>query len=750
MGNTVTGFTDRVWFLSSWLILFFIVGLPWTTHSNIIHVPDDYPTIAGAVLFAEDWDTISVAEGVYEGLYYIAGVESPRYVTLMGSGWHYGTVITGVPGVYEGFYLMHADGWRITNFEITQSRIGVRVDSLKSCVIDHNYIHGQYGSGYPYPFGIIGRFDTQNLRIHHNLITDINYGGILIRYNNHNGVHIYNNTIEDIHWYEGIQFCEVDFLNASVVTNNIITNCGGQGVEFAYCSQGNTEVSYNCIFETNGPWQNVPNPGPGNIFVSPQFLLEPTIPEYYYLSENSPCIDTGNPDPYYNDPNGTRSDMGAFPYGYALVELQIEWVSAFPGDTVDVPITISDVSNLEVINIEFTIAYPYEDLEFLYLTIPPNSLPQQAGWSLNYSGSSGLIDATLEGQTPLNGSGLLAVMTYVLDENVFPDSIWHISFDRACLNHGALETTTVDGGIRIPSNLLFGDVSLNGQVTMQDASLLFDYLVEEVNFNSLQLHLGEVSGQSGLTAYDGALITQFCFEQFPLFPVEGGNVAMYAEGDLYISEITAYAGEELELPVYIEDGVNVASIECEMFLENEYVELIEIAGPGHDVWFSRYTGEYPHYELYLGGNEPLNGDQVLFYITFHIPDTASGSFMIRLDGIMLNETEIAGQVTREIDIQPTGVNNQGSEIPHEFAFRPAYPNPFNPVTTLVFSIPTMSQVRLTIYNSLGQVVEIIESGMLPAGRYSRMWNATEYSSGVYIAELITGNNRQCRKLMLVK
>ncbi|KPL08204.1 hypothetical protein AMJ86_01510, partial [bacterium SM23_57] len=292
--------------------------------------------------------------------------------------------------------------------------------------------------------------------------------------------------------------------------------------------------------------------------------------------------------------------------------------------------------------------------------------------------------------------------------------------------------------------------SLNGQVTMQDASLLFDYLAGGVHFNNLQRYLGEVSGLSGLTAYDGALITQFCFEQFPLFPVEGGIVEMYAEGNLSIPEITAYAGAEFELPVQIENGFNVAAFEADISLEGEPVVLLEIAGPNQGVWFARFSGEYPQCDLYLGGSEPCNGNQDLLYLTFHIPDTAAGSFSMLLSNIVLNETEIAGQVYQEIDIQSTRFQEPESIMPETFSFEPAYPNPFNPVANMVFSIPMMSQVKLTIYNSLGQEVEVMESGALPAGRYSRIWDATRYSSGIYIAELIAGNNRQCQKLLLVK
>ena len=722
---------------------------PTLVFSNILHVPSQYSSMQEALMYASDWDTIFVAQGTYPGIRYIGTSESPEWITLMGSWWPNGTIITASPlnQDHNAFTVKNVCGWRITNFEIANCGDAIHPHGFTKGEIDHNYMHGMYMA---YWSCAIEGDSLDGTSIHHNLVTDCDYGGFFIgRYNDQREIHIYNNTISNIYGYEGIQFLNGVPQNC-VITNNIITNCAGQGVEFANCSQGNTQVSYNCIFMTNGPWQNVPNPGTGNIFVSPQFLMEPTIPEYYYLDEESPCIDTGNPHPYYNDPNGTRSDMGAFPSGLVFIDLEIEWTTGFPGDTVLVPINISDVTGLDVVSSEFVITFPDDDLELLSMTIPDSSLPFQAGWVLSYNEINGTIIGTIEGSTSLTGSGLYALMTYVLSESALPDSVWNICFNSALLNNGAYEPRTINGGIRLPFEILYGDVNLNSHVTLHDASLLFDYLTGGQELSFLQQHVAEVSDQMGITAYDGALITQYCFEQFPLFPVEGGIVEMYAEGILSIPETPVYAGEEAEIPVMVQNAINVAGAEMEVTLGGVPVVLTGIIGPGQGAWFSRVSGEYPDYDVFLGGSEAIHGNQQLCCLRIEIPDSLSGMFSILLSGMMLNETEIAGQEYREFNIQLAGVHGEETLIPEKFDFDSVYPNPFNPLTNLVFSIPTMSQVRLTIYNSLGQVVEVIESGMLPAGRYSRMWDATGYSSGIYIAELVAGANRQYQKLLLIK
>jgi hypothetical protein len=430
--------------------------------------------------------------------------------------------------------------------------------------------------------------------------------------------------------------------------------------------------------------------------------------------------------------------------------MEIEWVDAFPGDTVNVPITISDVTGLDILSSELVIIFPDDDLELLEMTIPEGSLPYQAGWSIDYSVLNGVIMASIGDHVSLSGSGLFAMMTYILGESVLPDTVWNVRFQSALLNNGAMVPNTTDGGIRLPGGIIFGDVDLNGHVTLIDASLLFSYLTGTEPLTPYQQFVAEVSGIEDITPFDGALITQHCFGQFELFPVEGGIVETYVEGTLTIPELSVVAGEELEVPIQVENGINVGAGRLEMTLSGEAVELQSIRGPDEGAWFSRYSGSYPEHTIYLGGSEPLNGNQVFFWLTFQVPDTASGMFSMQLADIMLNETEMPYQVYREITITGSAVPDGEIMIPEKFSFDPAYPNPFNPVTNLVFSIPEQSQVSLIIYNTLGQKIDVLESYQLPPGAYTRTWDATQFSAGIYFAELNTGSCHQIQKLVLIK
>jgi hypothetical protein len=89
-------------------------------------------------------------------------------------------------------------------------------------------------------------------------------------------------------------------------------------------------------------------------------------------------------------------------------------------------------------------------------------------------------------------------------------------------------------------------------------------------------------------------------------------------------------------------------------------------------------------------------------------------------------------------------------IPTEYTLYNAYPNPFNPSTTIRFDLPEATKVRLAVYDMLGREVAVLADGERPAGQYSVRFDAGKLSSGTYIYRLQTGTYVQTRKLMLVK
>lgn len=94
--------------------------------------------------------------------------------------------------------------------------------------------------------------------------------------------------------------------------------------------------------------------------------------------------------------------------------------------------------------------------------------------------------------------------------------------------------------------------------------------------------------------------------------------------------------------------------------------------------------------------------------------------------------------------------DDGSSGIFTFNLEQNFPNPFNPATTIKFSLAKEAEVTLSIYNSLGQKVTELVNTNLKAGNYNYQWSAGEVSSGIYFYELMTDKYRAIKKMILLK
>jgi hypothetical protein len=88
--------------------------------------------------------------------------------------------------------------------------------------------------------------------------------------------------------------------------------------------------------------------------------------------------------------------------------------------------------------------------------------------------------------------------------------------------------------------------------------------------------------------------------------------------------------------------------------------------------------------------------------------------------------------------------------PSQFGLNPAYPNPFNPSTTLSWKLESSSEVMLRVMDIRGREVARLAEGTSGPGQFSMSWDASELSSGVYFIQLITPNESAIQKVMLLK
>jgi hypothetical protein len=98
---------------------------------------------------------------------------------------------------------------------------------------------------------------------------------------------------------------------------------------------------------------------------------------------------------------------------------------------------------------------------------------------------------------------------------------------------------------------------------------------------------------------------------------------------------------------------------------------------------------------------------------------------------------------------PTGVGEKPIQADPRISIR-CHPNPFNPLTTIVYQLPTQSHVTLAIFDVTGKRLDTLIEGIHPAGERVYSWNAAGYPTGVYFIRLETTGKTQVTKAVLLK
>jgi hypothetical protein len=161
--------------------------------------------------------------------------------------------------------------------------------------------------------------------------------------------------------------------------------------------------------------------------------------------------------------------------------------------------------------------------------------------------------------------------------------------------------------------------------------------------------------------------------------------------------------------------------------------------------------------------EPRRGEIMITNLTIlSVPNVDGTIAMVKFDklssessgGITIYEPKVrsGGQT---MTVPTANIRTVERSTPVSFTLAQNFPNPFNPETQIVFSVPTAGQVQLYIYNAIGQrVATLVDKAML-AGTYNVRWNGTNdkgdnVSSGVYFYQLYTNGASETRHMTLLE
>jgi hypothetical protein len=232
------------------------------------------------------------------------------------------------------------------------------------------------------------------------------------------------------------------------------------------------------------------------------------------------------------------------------------------------------------------------------------------------------------------------------------------------------------------------------------------YKFKSLNDGTLVYPTGSLLGRV-TSAYSSVIEDAFDYTKYE----NNGSVIV----DVSIDNIEI-SGSDI-LTAYI-DGEIRGQVNPQLFpLTNEYLFGMMVYGDDNSD-----NIEFEYYNYFNGKTYALNHDLVGFE-----SDMIVGSYL-----------------------DPYTMDDSSDTMPSSYSLDKAYPNPFNPTTTVGFSLNSPAYVDVTVYDITGRVVENLVGEYKSEGSHKVVWNASNMSSGVYFVQLNVEGFVDTQKLMLIK
>ncbi|MEW5994810.1 MAG: FlgD immunoglobulin-like domain containing protein, partial [Candidatus Zixiibacteriota bacterium] len=400
--------------------------------------------------------------------------------------------------------------------------------------------------------------------------------------------------------------------------------------------------------------------------------------------------------------------------------------------------------------------------------------------------------------------GANVTLTYVPDSAVYPppdihDTTVQTQCDAECQEdcRGHYLICDIVGGYDYCLSA-WKDDEYDNAITAFDASLILRYLVNQLYFDCCQKVAADVTGNGCIAAYDASHILKYLVGSLPdqpyfpkkaaeqtnwvfftpedvdppgcpadddcLIPVEticldnlyrnfydgyfwavilgdvSGNWGISQGGKLIAQDIkdvcrVSVVSSDDQQTVYEISGDFGEAYAFQFDLSS--AATVELAGE-HSGWVYQTNTSGDRLLVAAAGATPSGKNMPLRIKVDNDVEQVS------LDNMVVNETPIPGSLVLK-----------GATLPGEYQLANNYPNPFNPETQISFSLPTATEVNLSVYNILGQHVVTLASGAFEAGTHQVMWDGTDESgdkvtSGIYLYRLETPEYLETKKMVLLK
>jgi len=327
-----------------------------------------------------------------------------------------------------------------------------------------------------------------------------------------------------------------------------------------------------------------------------------------------------------------------------------------------------------------------------------------------YDGLEFYIDNTLKGQYQTNGSG---------------DSPWtYVSYDVSAGEHTFRWSYVKDGG--------------GGSTDCVNTDCADAAWIDDVVFPPAYMEPEGMPGDVNMDEIINILDVIVIINMILGVEADSNLADLNGDGDINIQDIILVINLILSDNLARTNNFNEASI----IINSNTINIFTDAAVGG-------------IELHTSGD--YNLENIIMPDGWNMYNNANTIVMIDIEGKGIHapiELEYSGELNIEKNIISDWDGNAYSAdvnlVPSSINLHQAYPNPFNPVTSINYELSELDHVSMSIYNLKGQLISTLLDAKQDAGSYDIIWDASNHPSGMYFLNMKAGEVNYTQKLMLIK
>jgi len=406
-----------------------------------------------------------------------------------------------------------------------------------------------------------------------------------------------------------------------------------------------------------------------------------------------------------------------------------------PGDKVSrfLPPTALNMKNVPAINEKLDRPAPVADAE-VNIPVPQKGLPQDADLVTLERKNNLHLDSLLQQsfRDEMAGRDLLirGITDSILFEGIPTSSDLGDSVVEVLLEDGQGGSDTLSWTLTVQQVVIYGCIdpvayNYNPDATVDDGSCHCDTILGDVD-QSCTIDVIDIVQMAGFILFNEP-------NEYELWAadLDGDNV-------ITVVDIVEVAG------IILNPNLVKGETLSHVAVTNDGEKLsLESTGKVAGLQFS-ISGDFEMTESYLPEDWYIEHNEITLLLFSLDGGELRGADLFRYSGNLELESGIA------VDWSGNTVDASLIVIPDEFNLRPAFPNPFNPITTLQYDLPEDVHVKLIVYDLAGREVVRLVDRQQTGGIYQVAWNADQLSSGIYFILFTAGDYTAKQKLVLLK